>query len=114
VLRKRAISWAAWFAAYHGHGHALDDAELLVQEGIFITKQERHGVPFGLYTNGLVTPRIPLSELGLYILQVSQFVLWIAAGICASDGGEMPKPLGNYVGSIVDDAVEQSVTVEVL
>jgi hypothetical protein len=104
-----------WFAACHGNGNgngkgdALDYAEL-VQEGIFITKQERHGVPFGLYTSGLVTPSIPLSELGLSTLQVSLY--------CGSPPdyakvtGRDAKAFGQLCGFIVD-AVEQGVTVEV-
>jgi hypothetical protein len=98
-----------WFAACHGHGDALDYAEL-VQEGVFMTKQERHGVQFGLYTNGLVTPSIPLSELGLSTLQVS-----LCCGSppeYAKATGRDAKAFGQLCGFIVD-AVEQGVTVEV-
>lgn len=99
-----------WFAACHGDGDdALDYAEL-VQEGIFNTKQERHGVQFGLYTNGLVTPSIPLSELGLSTLQVSLYCG--SPPEYAKATGRDAKAFGQLCGFIVD-AVEQGVTVEV-
>jgi hypothetical protein len=101
-----------WFAAAcpgNDNEDALEYAEL-VQEGIFMTKQERHGVPFGLYTNGLVTPSIPLSELGLSTLQVSLYCGSPAEYAQAT--GRDAKAFGQLCGFIVD-AVEQGVTVEV-
>ena len=95
-------------AACHSNGDALDYAEL-VQEGIFYTKQERHGVEFGLYTNGLVTPSIPLSELGLSTLQVSLYCG--SPPEYAKATGRDAKAFGQLCGFIAE-AVEQGVTVE--
>jgi len=103
-----------WFAALPSSTRdALEFAEL-VQESIELVKTERHGVPFGLYTTGIVDPPpIPLPELGLDTLQVSLF-----AG--------SPKDYGEATGRIDDapadfgracaliaDAAEQGVAVEV-
>jgi hypothetical protein len=87
---------------------ALDYADL-VQQGIALVKQERHGVPFGLYTSGLVVDdddatTIPLlNKLGLSSLQVSLF---------AASPPRSPQDFGRLCGFIVN-AVEQGVAVEV-
>jgi hypothetical protein len=55
----------------------LDHAEL-VTESILAVKEQRHGVPFGLYTTGIVSPSIPEDVVmsclqRLHTLQVSLY-----------------------------------------
>jgi len=86
----------------------LDYAEL-VQESISSVKEERHGVPFSLFTSGLVASTIPLSELGLSTLQVSLYAGSPKDYAVASNNSE--KDFGILCGFIVE-AAEQGVAVE--
>ena len=90
---------------------ALDFAQL-VAESIALVKQERHGVPFSLYTSGILSHdlTVPLSELGLESLQVSLF---------AGSPRDYQKATGRdaaafgQVCGFIADATEQGVAVEV-
>ena len=83
----------------------------ICQQGIELVKQERHGIPFGLYTSGLVFPAtIPISEIGLATLQVSLYAA--SPSDYAKATGKSEKDFGTVCGFIVD-AVEQGMAVEV-
>ena len=61
--------------ASHFFHDPLEYADL-VAECIELVQTERHGVPFGLYTTGILkssSPSVPLTELGLDCLHVSLF-----------------------------------------
>ena len=98
------------FFASIGERDSLEYSDL-VQEGISLAKEERHGIPFGLYTSGIVegSSLPPLTELGLSTLQVSLF-----AGSpkeYAEATGRDEKSFGS-VCSFIADAVEQGMAVE--
>ena len=100
-----------WFAAVGGSKDTLDYAPL-IQESIQLVKQERHGVPFGLYTSGVLTEevKVPLSEIGVDSIQVSLFAgsppeYKDATGSSAATFGQ--------VCGFIADASEQGVAVEV-
>jgi hypothetical protein len=103
-----------WFATTpHSSQDGLDFLPL-IQKSIALVKQERHGVPFGLYTTGISSSSslvVPLTELGLGTLQVSLFAgspLDYAAATGLSDKGAFGKVCG-----FVADAAEQGIAVEV-
>ena len=60
-----------WFATTGDAAKDTLDYAPLIQETIAAVKQERHGVPFGAYTTGIVSSSLPISEIGLSVLQVS-------------------------------------------
>lgn len=108
--------WFATCQASSEHVDALDLADL-VQESIQLVKEERHGVPFGLYTTGITNhPDLSslLPELGLDSLQVSLFAGsppdYKAATGLSDDASK--KAFGQVCGLIVE-AVELGVAVEV-
>lgn len=96
-----------WFA---GVGEDALAMASLVQETIELVQIERHGVPFGLYTSGLITPDMALAEIGLDILQVSLFAATPADYQAAT--GHSPKAFGQVCG-FVSEAAEQGLAVEV-
>jgi hypothetical protein len=101
-----------WFATTSTCDKDTLEFYQLVQESIALVKQERHGVPFSLYTTGIVSPGldIPLTELGLDCLQVSLF---------AGSPPEYKKATGQdaaafgQVCGFIADASEQGIAVEV-
>lgn len=104
-----------WFAAASGTalGDALESAEL-IQQSVELVKEERHGVPFGIYTTGLVTSTVPLTDLDVDCIQVSLFAATpkeyeLATGLSKNDAS---KAFGTVCGFLVD-AVEQGISVEV-
>jgi hypothetical protein len=102
-----------WFATTVGSTKdSLDYAVDILQSSIASVKEERHGVPFGVYTTGLLSGSldIPLSEIGLSCLQVSLFAgspdrYKRATGLDASSFGQ--------VCGFIADAAEQGIAVEV-
>jgi hypothetical protein len=103
-----------WFATTSACCEHKDTLEFyqLVQESIALVKQERHGVPFSLYTTGILAQglEIPLAELGLDCLQVSLF-----AGSppdYKKATGQDAAAFGQVCGFIAN-AVEQGIAVEV-
>jgi len=98
-----------WFAAVGDKNEDTLDYAPLIQESIQLVKQERHGVPFGLYTTGVVQDlKVPLSEIGVDSIQVSLF---------ASSPTEYKEATGSdafgQVCGFIADASEQGVSVEV-
>ena len=82
-----------------------------------MVKEERHGVPFGLYTCGIPSPdsslsTIPLPELGLSCLRVS-----LLAGNPKDYATVTGRSDGNasfgQVCALIAEAAEQGVPVEV-
>jgi hypothetical protein len=102
-----------WFATTSAcHKDTLEFYQL-VGESIALVKQERHGVPFNLYTTGILSPGLeigPLTELGLDCLQVSLF---------AGSPPDYKKATGHdaaafgQVCGFIADAAEQGIAVEV-
>jgi hypothetical protein len=101
-----------WFATTSACDKDPLEFYQLVGESIALVKQERHGVPFSLYTTGIVSQglEIPLTELGLDCLQVSLF---------AGSPPEYKKATGQdaaafgQVCGFIADAAEQGIAVEV-
>lgn len=62
-----------WFAPLSAAQDTLHFAEL-IRESVEAVKEERHGVPFGAYTSGVLADELPcLADLGLDTFQVSLF-----------------------------------------
>lgn len=95
-----------WFASVNSDPLAYAE---LVQESISSVKEERHGVPFSLFTSGLVLPSIPLVELGLSSVHVSLYAGSPKDYAMASKNSE--KDFGMLCGFIVE-AAEQGIAVE--
>lgn len=84
-----------------------------IRDSIQAIKLERHGVPFGLFTTGLLDPSViavPLPELGINTLEVSLFAgtpqdYQTATGLDAAAFGT--------VCGFIADATEQGLSVEV-
>lgn len=90
----------------------------LIQQGIELVKEVRHGVPIGLYTSGAInysTQNIQLNEIGIDFLHVSLF---------ASSPGDYQKATGlqdlkdarnafGQVCSLISDASEMGISVKV-
>jgi hypothetical protein len=102
-----------WFATTSGCDKDTLEFYQLVGESIALVKQERHGVPFSLYTTGTLSQGLeigPLTELGLDSLQVSLF---------AGSPPEYKKATGHdaaafgQVCGFIADAAEQGIAVEV-
>jgi hypothetical protein len=102
-----------WFATTSACNKDTLEFYQLVGESIALVKQERHGVPFNLYTTGILLPSLeigPLTELGLDCLQVSLF---------AGSPPEYKKATGRdaaafgQVCGFIADAAEQGIAVEV-
>lgn len=102
-----------WFAttATTASTDVLDHAADILQPGIAAVKEERHGVPFGVYTTGIVSVHdIPWNEIGLSCMQVSLFAgspdrYKAATGLDAAQFGQ--------VCGFIADAAEQGIAVEV-
>jgi len=136
-----------WFASVAVHDNDDDHDDTfhdpleyadLVAECIELVQTERHGVPFGLYTTGILksssSPSVPLTHLGLDCLHVSLFAGtpkdYVAAvqrhcggrGGCSSSSSSSSihsnsnsvsdKDFGTVCGFIAD-AAEQGLPVEV-
>lgn len=95
----------------------------LVAECIELVQTERHGVPFGLYTTGILSsssspPSVPLTDLGLDCLHVSLFAgnpkdyVEAIQHHCGSGSSVSEKDFGTVCGFIAD-AAEQGLPVEV-
>jgi hypothetical protein len=95
-----------WFASINFD--PLDYSEM-VQDSISLVKEERHGVPFSLFTSGLVSPNVPLAELGLSSLHVSLYAGSPKEYAKASSNSE--RDFGTLCGFIVE-AAEQGIAVE--
>lgn len=100
------------FATTGGGADDTLDYAALVQESIALVKQERHGVPFSLYTSGIPSQElaVPLAELGLESLQVSLFCA-SPPDYCKATGRDAAA-FGKVCGFIAD-AAEQGIAVEV-
>jgi hypothetical protein len=106
-----------WFAATSSsHRDALEYSEL-IQQGIELVKQERHGVPIGIYTSGIMqgTSAIALNEIGIDYLNVSLFAstpkdYQVATGM--KDSKDAQIAFGR-VCSLISDATEMGVSVKV-
>eukprot|EP00934_Nitzschia_sp_Nitz4_P006727 Nitzschia sp. Nitz4//scaffold36_size144017//96225//96866//NITZ4_003103-RA/size144017-processed-gene-0.85-mRNA-1//-1//CDS//3329549507//6717//frame0 len=95
-----------WFAAVNAD--PLSYAEV-INDSIHMVKEERHGVPFHVFTSGLVFPSVGLDEMRLECLHVSLF-----AGSpkeYANASGNSEKDFGTLCGFIVE-AAEQGIPVE--
>jgi hypothetical protein len=104
-----------WFAITSACGTYKDTLEFyqIVGESIALVKQERHGVPFNLYTTGLLRDGLqmpPLTELGLDCLQVSLFA---GSPMEYKKATGLDDPAFGQVCGFIADAVEQGVPVEV-
>ena len=103
-----------WFATGGGDNASKDtlDYAPLIQEIIAAVKQERHGVPFGAYTTGIVSSSslLPVSEIGLSVLQVSMMAGTPDAynRVTGLDG-----KLFLQVCGFIADAAEQGMAVQV-
>lgn len=100
-----------WFASASSVKDTLE-FDLLLQECIQAIKEERHGVPFGAYTTGLLMepPHIPLTEIGLDWIQVS---LWAGNPVTYQQKtGLDPQAFAKVCGFIAT-AAEQGMAVEV-
>lgn len=95
-----------WFASINSDPLAHSE---LVQDAISLVKDERHGVPFALFTSGLVSPNVPVAELGLSSLHVSLYAGSPREYAKASANSE--KDFGTLCGFIVE-AAEQGIAVE--
>jgi len=96
---------------------ALEFAEL-VKESIRMVKQERHGVPFGLYTSGLVAPdtlssTTAIDQLGLDTLQVSLFAGSPNEYAEATGSTAAQREFGQVCGFIAQAVEQGQVGVEV-
>ncbi|GAX27916.1 hypothetical protein FisN_21Hu266 [Fistulifera solaris] len=100
-----------WFASISPQKDTLE-FDLLMQESIQAIKEERHGVPFGAFTNGLVTepPNIPLSEVGLDCIQVS---LWAGNPKTYQEKTGLDARAFGQVCGFIANAAEQGIAVEV-
>jgi hypothetical protein len=101
-----------WFATTAGSTKDSLDYAVDIQSSIASVKEERHGVPIGVYTTGILSGSldIPLSEIGISCLIVSLFAgspdrYMRATGLDA-------KSFGQVCGFIAD-AAEQGIAVEV-
>lgn len=95
-----------WFASVNSD--PLTYAEL-VQDSISLVKEERHGVPFSLFTSGLISSDVPVAELGLSTLHVSLYAGSPKEYAAASSNSE--KDFGILCGFIAE-AAEQGMAVE--
>jgi len=107
-----------WFAAINpiqGKKDALEYSDL-VQQSITLVKEERHGVPFGLYTSGILTSSSlpPLEKIGLDYLQVSLFAGSPVEYAKATRQSEKDA-IGGFgqVCALIAEAAELGVAVEV-
>jgi hypothetical protein len=103
-----------WFATTSACNKDTLEFYQLVGESIALVKQERHGVPFSLYTTGILSPGLeigPLAELGLDCLQVSLFA-GSPPEYQKATGAQDGAAFGQVCGFIAD-AAEQGIAVEV-
>ena len=100
-----------WFASASSAKDALE-FDLLLQESIQAVKEERHGVPFGAYTSGLLMepPHIPLTEIGLDCILVS---LWAGNPTTYQQKTGLDARSFGQVCGFIANAAEQGIAVEV-
>jgi hypothetical protein len=100
-----------WFASISAQKDTLE-FDLLMQESIQAVKEERHGVPFGAFTNGLLMepPNIPLSEIGLDCIQVA---LWAGNPKTYQQKTGLDARAFGQVCGFIANAAEQGIAVEV-
>jgi hypothetical protein len=98
-----------WFATVQNCVHDALSFDV-IQESIALVKQERHGVPFGLYTSGILSEPVVVSDLGLSVLQVSLFAGNPMDYVAAT--GRKAADFGKCCGFIAECA-EQGIHVEV-
>ena len=100
-----------WFATVAGASRDTLEWSDLIQQAIEQVKEQRHGIPFGVYTTGLLdTSAVPWNDLDLDTLQVSLFAA--SPKDYAQASGESEKAFGQICGFIAE-AVEQGMAVEV-
>jgi hypothetical protein len=91
---------------------SLDPLEYhdMIQESIQEVKLERHGIPFGAYTTGILPHDIPVHELGLRKIRVCLFAATPDeyAQVTGRDQQDFHK-----VCSFIANTAEQGVAVEV-
>jgi hypothetical protein len=103
-----------WFATpARSKDDTVDHISSIIQEGIALVKEERHGVKFGLYTTGLGTVPSNINhwkDMRLSSLQVSLFAA--NPNEYHKVTGRPSKDFGTLCGFIVQ-AVEEGMAVEV-
>lgn len=100
-----------WFASISPKKDTLE-FDVLLQESIQAIKEERHGVPFGAYTSGLVMepPHIPMTEIGLDCILVS---LWAGNPVTYQQKTGLDARVFGQVCGFIANAAEQGIAVEV-
>lgn len=100
-----------WFAVPHGSSNDTLEYAELIQESIAAAKLERHGVPFGVHTMGIVDSlSVPLVDLGVSSLQVS---LWAANPKDYQALTGLDNKKFGQVCAFIADSVDQGLNVEV-